>query len=80
MTINDSFSFLAPPPPKPKVAMGMTMNANFSELGLDNPTKKEEFKEDFANAMKAKLGGNDVTVTDVRAGTCIWYWEGMMSE
>ena len=59
----------APEPPKPKVAMGISIQANFSDLGLDNETKKNEFKADFAASMEAKVGGNPVTVTDVRPGS-----------
>ena len=49
----------------------MQITANFSDLGLDDPAKKEDFKNDFAASMEAKFKGNKVTVTDVRAGSVI---------
>jgi len=48
----------------------MKMNANFSELGLDDPDKKQAFADDFAKSMEAKLGGgNKVIVKSITAGS-----------
>jgi len=60
----------APEPPKPRVQMALTISANFSDLGLDDPDTKEQFKANFSKSMEATLGGgNKVIVKDVTAGS-----------
>jgi hypothetical protein len=55
---------------KKKLKVGLSFAANFSELGLNNATKKAEFAYDFEISMAVNMGlnKNQINVESVWAG------------
>ena len=68
-------SLPAPDRPKTKLQLDLKIEASFTDLGLNNETKKAEFAADFEGSMAAQMGlrKRQINVEEIKSGRKLLY-------